>query len=187
MTQTIRERADTVGTLRYVSVFLMETLARWVPSTPELEAKVLFGRHVWEFAQHADALGKRTAELRAALHYNLPPTAGYGTLLQHLTSTAATADRIVSFYEGMLTELESRYRQYLDATDALLDDPTVRIIERVLPDLERMRREAAMTLAEYPSLGTATRGLAADIASRFAAVDPWVAHRPPAMSSGVLA
>ena len=47
---SIREKADTVGTLRFASVFAMESLARWIPTTPELEAKVCFGRHVWEFA-----------------------------------------------------------------------------------------------------------------------------------------
>jgi hypothetical protein len=42
-----RDRADTIATFRWVSVHLMEMLARWVPSTPELEVKILFGRHIW--------------------------------------------------------------------------------------------------------------------------------------------
>ncbi|KPK05001.1 MAG: hypothetical protein AMS20_07585, partial [Gemmatimonas sp. SG8_28] len=61
MTMSVRERADWIATFRFISVNLMETLARWVPNTPEMEVKLLFGRHLWEFAQHADAFGKRTA------------------------------------------------------------------------------------------------------------------------------
>ena len=59
-----------LATFRYVAVFLMETAARWTPLTPELEVKLLFGRHLWEFAQHADMLGQRTARAarRPALH-----------------------------------------------------------------------------------------------------------------------
>ena len=186
MSQTIRERADTIGTLRHISVFLMETLARWVPTTPELEAKVLFGRHVWEFAQHADLLGKRTAELRAALHYNLSPTAAYAALLQDLANTEATASRIRLFYEGMLPELAARYGQYLGATDQLLDEPSVRIIERILPDLDRMRRDAAAAVTEYPSFGSARVADADHASARFALVTNWVAHRAPAATSGAL-
>ena len=88
MTLTVRERADTIGTLRFISVFAMETLARWVPTTPDLEAKIIFGRHIWEFAQHADALGKRTHELRAALHYSPEPTAGSLAALQRAERAA---------------------------------------------------------------------------------------------------
>ena len=57
MTMTVRERADTLGTLRYASVFAMETLARWVPTTADLEAKIVLGRHIWEFAQQLPRTG----------------------------------------------------------------------------------------------------------------------------------
>ena len=75
MTLSVRERADTIGTLRHIEVFTMETLARWVPTTPDLEAKVVFGRHIWDCAQHADALGRRTHELRAEAIVNSRPPA----------------------------------------------------------------------------------------------------------------
>jgi len=57
---TVKERGRFVATLRWVNVSIMETLAAWVPTTPEMEAKLLFGEHIWDAAQHADALGKRT-------------------------------------------------------------------------------------------------------------------------------
>ena len=48
-----------IATFRFVSVQLMETVAAWTPTTPEMEVKVLLGRHIWDFAQQADALGNR--------------------------------------------------------------------------------------------------------------------------------
>ncbi len=38
---TVKERGQFVATLRYVHVSLMETLAAWVPTTPEMEVKLL--------------------------------------------------------------------------------------------------------------------------------------------------
>ncbi len=159
MTITVRERADTIGTLRYASVFAMETLARWVPTTPDLEAKILFGRHIWEFAQHADALGKRTHELRAALHYTPAPLPAYGAALELLRSTEGARERVEAFYDAFLPDLERRFRGYLAATDPFLDEPSVRIVDRVLTDLSRMAAESHATRAERPDMtgsGTAT-------------------------------
>ena len=67
---TVKERGHFVATLRYVHVTLMETLAAWVPTTPEVEVKLLLGEHIWDVAQHADSLGKRTFELRLPLQHS---------------------------------------------------------------------------------------------------------------------
>ena len=67
MLLNVTERGAHVATFRWIEVRLMETLAHWVPTTPEMEAKLLFGAHIWDAAQHADILGKRTQELRLPL------------------------------------------------------------------------------------------------------------------------
>jgi len=61
---SVVERCNTIATFRRISIWLMETTARWTPITAEMEVKVTLGRHIWEYAQMADALGKRTFELR---------------------------------------------------------------------------------------------------------------------------
>src|SRR5262252_7991690 len=106
----LREKAEYLGTFRWLEVNLMETLARWVPTTPEMEVKVLFGRHLWDFAQHADALGKRTFELRAPLHYTVAPAQSYCSLLEELSAREETRDRLSIIYEAVLPGLEARYR-----------------------------------------------------------------------------
>ncbi len=179
MGMTIRERADTIGSLRWVSVFAMETAARWIPTSPEFEAKTCLGRHVWELAQHADALGRRTAELRAAFHFSNPPVEGYRALLEEMAQAPATAARLAHFYEGVCVELPRRYRAYLAATDPMLDEPSVRVIERILPDFTRMREEASAVQHARPELAEAT---AAGLvwAARAARIDDWVSRRPVA-------
>ena len=50
----------------------MRILGGWLALTPELSAKLLMGRHVWDNAQHADAFGKRLPELRAPAQVSEP-------------------------------------------------------------------------------------------------------------------
>lgn len=154
MRLTTRQRADAVATHRHVAVYLMETLARWVPTSPELEAKALFGRHIWELAQVADQMGRRTAELRLALHQSRPPRAGYLQTLELLRATTTTGDRLAGFYEAALPDLARRFDAYLSDTDPLLDEPTVRILERARSDVGRMLEQRDALLGERKDLGS---------------------------------
>ena len=142
MSLRVNDRAKMIATFRYIEVRLMEITAAWTPTTPEMEVKVMFGRHIWDFAQHADALGKRTFELRQPEHYTLPPAAEYKSWLEDVFAERTTAGRLAALYEGILPGLETRYRDYLAAVDRLLDEPSVVIIERILRDLARMREDA---------------------------------------------
>jgi hypothetical protein len=183
MTMTVRERADTLGTLRYASVFAMETLAGWVPTTADLEAKILLGRHIWEFAQHADQLGKRTHELRAALHYTPAPMPAYEAALQQLRATTGARERLAAFYDVFVVDLALKYTTFLASTDPFLDEPSVRVVERILPDLARMRSEAAETRAERADMTSSGAPTADVLAAALRAASPWVRHRPAAASA----
>jgi hypothetical protein len=144
----LREKAEYLGTFRWLEVFLMEMLARWVPTTPEMEVKVLMGRHIWDAAQHANGLGKRTFELRAPLHYTLTPLPAYLQLMKKLASVEDTPGRIQAVYDVILPGLAARYEQYLRNSDSLLDEPSFRVIEGILRDYSRMRRESEETRTE---------------------------------------
>ena len=160
--KSVSARADAVGTFRYVSVWLMETTARWTPTTPEMEAKVMFGRHIWDYAQMADALGKRTFELRRHEHFTLAPSAAYAALLKEAGAAHSTADRISALYDGILPGLIARYSDYVAGTDKILDEPTIVIVDRIVGELARQRAEAdelkaVLKLAAGPGPHLATR------------------------------
>jgi hypothetical protein len=177
MGYSVKDRADLVCTFRWLSVRAMETLARWIPVTAEMEAKILFGRQVWEFAQHADALGKRAFELRAPLHQDLAPAPAYRDWFEAIAASEASAERVSRFFDVFCVALARRYRAYLAVTDTLMDEPTVRIVERALTDLERMRREREQLLAPLPALLVAD-GAEAWLA-REAAISDLRAPAPP--------
>lgn len=174
---SIRDKADRIGGFRHVSVFLMETLAAWIPTTAELEAKVLFGRHVWVFAQHADQLGRRTGELRAPAQYSHPPTQEYQRVLETLAEAAATLDRVAGVYDAFLPDFERRLQAHAQAVDAIDDEPSVRIIERILFDFARLQRERAAFALERPDLALSDPAWPARLAAMAQAVPRMIAER----------
>ncbi len=140
---SVQHRSEFVGTFRWIEVRLMEMLASWVATTPEMEVKVLFGRHVWDCAQHADALGKRAFELRAPLHFSLAPMDAYCDFLITMDSLTDTVDRIEGFYDCVMPGLTQKYHNYLQWTDDLMDEPTVRIVQSILNSQIRMQQDCA--------------------------------------------
>ena len=174
MTYTVQEKAEFIGTFRWIEIQYMETLARWVPTTPEMEVKILFGRHVWDCAQHADALGRRAFELRAPLNYTLPAVDPYGRLLRQVAGLDPTPDRVSAFYDVLCPGIVSRYREYIENTDPLMDEPTTRILDIVLRDYERMSIERDRLAGE--SLGIKGTMDLSDWRSREQSIDNLVAH-----------
>ncbi|HET7525330.1 MAG TPA: hypothetical protein VFK10_05240 [Burkholderiaceae bacterium] len=152
MALTVKQRGQHIATFRFVEVRLMEMLSAWVPTTAEMEAKLLFGPHIWDTAQAADALGKRAHELRLPLQHSIAPVASYIELLSEIAAVTGAARRIAAMYDVMLPSLDVRYRRYLQRTDTLMDAPSVRVIEGILIASERMRREAQKLRAELPAL-----------------------------------
>jgi len=158
----VKQRANSVGTLRFISVFLMETLARWVPTTPEMEVKMLLSRHVWRMAQQADRLGRRARELRAPLHYSRPARQDFMTALRQLAAVSDSIDRIDAFHDVALPSLAALYKRYLAETDRLTDEPTVVICEQALTEIDTMCRERKDWSSEIPqSRSTDSRELGA--------------------------
>jgi len=184
---TVREKAEFIGTFRWIEVFLMEMLARWTPSTPEMEVKILLGRHTWDCAQHADGLGKRSYELRAPLHYTLTPVNAYKMLFDEAAELSATTERVAILYDAILPALAERYQYYLDHSDLLLDEPSFRVIQRNMQDIMRMRREGD-DLRNQPDMAhirtnDASEKKASQWSKREAAVGVFVAHGPgPALA-----
>jgi hypothetical protein len=178
MSLSVKQRGAAVATYRYIQVRLMETLAEWVPTTPEMEVKLLLGAHIWDVAQHADALGKRTYELRLPLQFSLKPSEDYLRVLDEFARTTDTARRLAGFYDVMLPALARRFRHYLEQTDSLMDAPTVRILERLLEEEARMVRESLELRQQLPGIQLADQEWPGSLAEMESAVADFVSPRP---------
>lgn len=172
MMNSVLDRCRAVATFRHVSVRLMEIVAGWTPTTPEMEVKVMFGRHIWGFAQMADALGKRTFELRRPMHFSLAADASYEALLDMVSARTTTGDRVAALYDGVIPGLIGRYRGYTETTDRILDEPSIDIIDRIVVMLERQRADALELNA-----GLGLDAVALDIRAREASIPDIVAEQ----------
>jgi hypothetical protein len=177
MQLNVKERGEFVATFRWIEVNLMEMLARWVPTTPETEVKLVFGSHIWDVAQHADSLGKRTQELRMPLQHSLEPLASYIRFLEDLAATVETKKRVAGFYDCVLPSLERRFRDYLGRVDPLLDGPTVRILDRIMFDIARMTTEGRALREEVPAVGLDDTAWLDNMRRREASLDNIVVNR----------
>lgn len=168
---TVKERGHFVATMRYAHVSVMETLAAWVPTTPEMEVKLLLGEHIWDLAQHADSLGKRTLELRLPLQHSVRPAEGYVDFLAEVAAIGPTPPRLAAMYDVLIPALAGRQRRYVEQTDKLVDAPTVRILERYLADVARMLDAAHALRRELPALQLADGGWVSTLQEREAALE----------------
>jgi hypothetical protein len=161
MSLGVQERARRIGTFRFLEVRLMEMAAAWTPTTPEMEAKVMFGRHIWEFAQHADALGRRMFELRQPPQHSVAPSAGYLALLDDVLAVDGTAERLAALYDVLLPGVDRRYQAYVAEVDAVVDAPSLVIVERIRGDLRRQLADARELRRELGLDSAAAQPLAA--------------------------
>jgi len=121
----------------------MRVLGGWIALTPEVDVKLLFGRHVWDCAQHADLWGKRLPELRAKAQESEPASAQAVAVFDRIETAAATGqtiERVVSIYRVIKPHLATVYERHLAVANPVYEPPTRRILLRCI---EEERRHAA--------------------------------------------
>src|SRR6266850_999615 len=129
----------------------MRIMAGWIALTPELSAKLLLGRHVWDNAQHADAWGKRLPELRARAQESEPANQAFVALMDALEAPEApgqTVERLAGVYRVLKPHLLSVYEQHLVRANPVYEPPTCRILARCVED-ERRHIVAGETIIRH--------------------------------------
>ncbi len=132
----------------------MRGLGGWIALTPELPAKLLFGRHVWDCAQHADAWGRRLPELRAAAQESAPANAAMAAFMELLESVEGprqTLERITGVYRVLKPHLVTVYARHLASTNVVYEPPTRRILARCLEEERRHAAAGAVVLDRLAS------------------------------------
>ena len=61
---SVEESARRVGNYKWTEMRLFEVLGGWVATVPELDVKLVLGRHCYHHAWHAELWDKRLPELR---------------------------------------------------------------------------------------------------------------------------
>ena len=147
----VDESARTVRHYRYAVERMARILGGWIALTPELSAKLLMGRHVWDNAQHADAWGRRLPELRAAAQVSEPANAEVVAFLDAIEAAERpeqTIERLVAIYRVLKPHLLGTYETHLARANAVYEPPTCRILTRCIED-ERLHVAAGETILRH--------------------------------------
>jgi 1,2-phenylacetyl-CoA epoxidase catalytic subunit len=161
---SVEASARLVRQYRYAEERLMRVMAGWIALTPELPAKLVLGRHVWDCAQHADAWGRRLPELRAPAQQSEPANEAFVAFVDLLDSRDApgqTVERLSGVYGVFKPHLVAVYASHLARANPIYEPPTRRILARCLDD---ERRHVAAGAAVLDRLAV---GAAADRAARW--------------------
>ena len=104
----------------------MRVLGGWIALTPEVDVKLLFGRHVWDCAQHADLWGRRLPELRAAAQQSEPANAGVvaaWSLIETAEGKDQTLERVTAIYRVLKPHLATVYERHLAVANPVYEPP----------------------------------------------------------------
>jgi hypothetical protein len=146
---SVDDSARRIRHYRYAEERMLRTLGGWIALTPELPAKLLFGRHVWDCAQHADLWGRRLPELRAPAQQSEPANdrmVKFMALLESAEGPRQTIERIAGVYRVLKPHLVTVYARHLAATNPVYEPPTRRILERCVDEERRHAAAGAVVL-----------------------------------------
>ena len=125
---------------RYAAERMTRIMAGWIALTPELSAKLLLGRHVWDNAQHADAWGRRLPELRAHAQESEPANDAFVAFMDAIEAPEApgeTVERLAGVYRVLKPHLLAVYVKHLESANPVYEPPTCRILARCIEDERR--------------------------------------------------
>ena len=148
---SVDESARLIRNYRYAVERMMRVLGGWIALTPEISAKLLMGRHVWDNAQHADALGRRLPELRAQAHVSEPANEAFVAFVDAIEEAERpeqTVERLVGVYRVLKPHLLASYAAHLERANEVYEPPTRRILAHCADD-ERRHISAGLVVLRH--------------------------------------
>jgi uncharacterized ferritin-like protein (DUF455 family) len=168
------ENARRLHIFQYAETTLLRTLAGWIPLAPELDVKIELARQVAFAAERADALWKRVAQLLWPEERDVLVHPAIARLVRAADEEAPeSAALLAGLGQVVLPRLAEAYREHAAAADPVTDMPTIRLLERLAPEVEALATWAAGRAA---ALGAEDAGAAARAAAHRQALErEWAA------------
>ncbi len=135
---------------------LMIDLLSHLTAEPRWEVKCGYALHQWQDAEHVDWLRRRVGEMRHPVPaLDAAPDPGLDALLEESLRSADEVELLAGSYGVVRAALAQAYRDHLADANPLVDQPTMRVLQRAQLD-----HEAALAWAGH-ALDALTRGDAA--------------------------
>ena len=118
---------------------LFEVLGGWVATVPELDVKIMLGRHTYHHAWHAELWHKRLPELREMNPERLtnPPNDEFVAFMDAVREPEdadLTIEKLVGVYRVLIPHKIAVYTYHLNGTSTITDAPTIRSLKFALQD-----------------------------------------------------
>jgi hypothetical protein len=148
---SVEESARRVGNYKWAETKLFEVLGGWVATVPELDVKLVLGRHAWFHAEHAKRWDERLPELREMNRERLnePPNPEFATFMEAVREPEAaelTIEKLVGTYRVLIPRFIGVYTYHLNGTSRITDAPTIRALTFILQDEFETWRDGEMLL-----------------------------------------
>jgi 1,2-phenylacetyl-CoA epoxidase catalytic subunit len=121
----------------------------WMPTTPEVEAKLVFAQQCGDEMKHYRLIATRLAELGETLEGFDPLADGYSPLYQYLRGLKTTVERLTA---GLFTTeaiAEVRNEQFIAFCRSVGDEATASLYERIIhPEEVHHHKEGRRILEE---------------------------------------
>ena len=148
---SVEDSARRVGHYKWAEIKLFEVLGGWVATVPELDVKLVLGRHTWFHAEHAKRWDERLPELREMNRerLNAPPNDEFVTFMDSVREPEAadqTIEKLVGVYRVLIPRFIGVYTYHLNGTSSITDAPTQRSLNFILQDEFETWREGEMLL-----------------------------------------
>lgn len=133
----LEEAGRLAGGHRWVESRLFEILGGWVPTTDDVDAKLLFDRHsqhhAWRAGQWWDRLPVLADVDRDALV--MAPTPQVAAAADELATVEGTVARLAGAYRVALPRLAGAYHQHRLRASPASDEAAIRTLDLLLPDV----------------------------------------------------
>jgi hypothetical protein len=136
---SVEETARRVGNYKWAEMRLFEVLGGWVATVPELDVKMVLGRHCYHHAWHSELWHKRLPELREMNpeRLTLPANDAFVTFMDAVREPEApehTIEKLVGVYRVLIPRFIAAYTFHKNGTSRITDSPTIRSLDFALQD-----------------------------------------------------
>jgi len=141
---------------------LVHRTAGWLPLVPEFELKYRLGDHVHDDARAVSRVKRRLYELRHPSDYPGAPGGELGALLDRIAGADSLGEYLSIAYGEAKPALEAAMRTQLAVLDPVSDEPSLRLLTKLVERQERhvreMGRRAASGERQTTAIGIADLG-----------------------------
>ncbi len=125
----------------------------WMPTTPEIEAKMVFARQCGDEMKHYHLIAKRLGELGVDLAGHDPLAQGHSALYHHAKGLKRTVERIAAGPFAREAIAEVRNAQFIAFCEGAGDEETARLYREVIQPDESLHHRLGREFLERHAVG----------------------------------